>query len=159
MTIVIVIEARGGTHTFECGPGEPILYAGLRHGLRLPYECATGTCGTCRGRITTGAATTQWDAAPGFARLRRDKGDVLLCQAHAAGACTIKIPADIAPLADQPLADQHGLPAWRDGEIVGLRSLTPDVAELGAMSCDVGDNGKDRDQSHYQPQYFRQDDG
>jgi toluene monooxygenase electron transfer component len=32
----------------DCAPDETILLAGLRAGLALPYECASGGCGTCR---------------------------------------------------------------------------------------------------------------
>src|SRR3974390_3496618 len=69
----ITVDTLGGQFSFECAPTERILYAALCHGLRVPYECATGTCGTCRGRVTLGGVDVQWDAAPGFARLKREK--------------------------------------------------------------------------------------
>src|SRR5262245_34978548 len=77
----ITIESNSGAFEFECAPTERILRAGLVQGVALPYECATGTCGTCRGRMTAGSANVEWDAAPGYAKLKRDKGDILMCQA------------------------------------------------------------------------------
>jgi ferredoxin len=51
----VVINARNGTRDFECAPGEKILLAGLRSGVELPYECGTGTCGTCKAVGRAGA--------------------------------------------------------------------------------------------------------
>ena len=42
----VTIQTKTGAFSFECGSGETLLYAGLRNGLALPYECATGTCGS-----------------------------------------------------------------------------------------------------------------
>lgn len=123
--MTISVDARSGLHAFECAADEPLLFAGLRQGLNLPYECGTGTCGTCRGRVIAGVVATAWETAPGFARLRRDKGDVLLCQARASGDCTVKVPADIA----SPSA-RHPRPAWCGGRIARFRMLTHDVAEF-----------------------------
>ncbi len=45
--VKIVVSAKTEAYPFECSSGENILYAGLRSGIDLPYECGTGTCGTC----------------------------------------------------------------------------------------------------------------
>ncbi|MBI3436353.1 MAG: 2Fe-2S iron-sulfur cluster binding domain-containing protein [Proteobacteria bacterium] len=121
----ITVETKGGEFNFDCEPTERILFAALRHGLTVPYECATGTCGTCRGRIMQGTAHVAWDAAPGFARLKRDKGDVLMCQARPGTDCVLRIPADVAARPDSP-----PLPSHRAGRIAGARKLTPDVMEI-----------------------------
>src|SRR6516164_3060074 len=60
----ITVDTLGGQFSFECAPTERILYAALSHGLSVPYECATGTCGTCRGRVHAGGVDVEWDAAP-----------------------------------------------------------------------------------------------
>src|SRR5690606_41748700 len=46
----VEVKAKNGEFRFECNEGEHVLYAGLRQGIDLPYECATGTCGTCKAR-------------------------------------------------------------------------------------------------------------
>ncbi|MGA8949958.1 MAG: 2Fe-2S iron-sulfur cluster-binding protein, partial [Xanthobacteraceae bacterium] len=76
----IAVEHKGGELSFDCGEREAILYAGLRQGVNLPFECATGTCGTCRARIMSGEVEVRWKEAPGGARLKPLKGDILMCQ-------------------------------------------------------------------------------
>ncbi len=117
----IKIETKTGVYDVSPAPGESILFAGLAQGLTLPYECATGTCGTCRARVMTGEVDVRWDAAPGFAKLKRDKGDVLMCQAHAnGGACVLRVPADV-------LVSDAARPAHITGTIVAAERLTADV--------------------------------
>ena len=50
----IQVNARNRGYEFDALPGERILYAGLRAGIDLPYECATGTCGTCKAKLVSG---------------------------------------------------------------------------------------------------------
>jgi toluene monooxygenase electron transfer component len=102
-----------------------MLYAGLVQGLSLPYECGTGTCGTCRGRVTAGSALVEWEEAPGYAKLRREKGDILMCQARPSADCTLRIPAKIAPH-----AKPETLPAHRTGRIENVRRLVHDVIDF-----------------------------
>jgi toluene monooxygenase electron transfer component len=121
----ITVETKAGEFSFDCEPTERILYAALSRGLTLPYECATGTCGTCRGRLMQGAAHVEWDEAPGFARLKRDKGDMLMCQARPTADCLFRVPANVACKPDSPT-----LPAHRTGRIEAVRKLTPDVLDF-----------------------------
>jgi toluene monooxygenase electron transfer component len=121
----ITIESNSGPLQFECDSGERILRAGLVSGLSLPYECATGTCGTCRGRLTSGEVHVEWAEAPGYAKLKRDKGDILMCQARPKGDCTFRVPAKIAPH-----ADAETLPALRTARIENVRRLVHDVLDF-----------------------------
>lgn len=121
----ITIQANSGAFDFECDDSERMLYAGLMQGLNLPYECATGTCGTCRGRIVSGSAQVEWNEAPGYARLKRDKGDVLMCQARPTADCVVRVPANLSANAAGPLIPRH-----RTGHIKGLRRLTHDVIDF-----------------------------
>ncbi len=118
----ITLQTKSGTFTFDAEPGENLLYAGLRQGLTLPYECGTGTCGTCRARFADGETELMWSEAPGLARLRQDKGDILLCQAHAKSDCLARIPAEIS---DAP--QRHHVPGYRHGVIDRVARLTHDV--------------------------------
>jgi toluene monooxygenase electron transfer component len=121
----ITIESNSGTFDFTCEADERMLYSGLVQGLSLPYECATGTCGTCRGRVISGAVHVEWQEAPGYAKLRREKGDVLMCQSRPTADCTLRIPAKIAPH-----AKPETLPAHRTGRIANLRRLVHDVIDF-----------------------------
>src|SRR5262249_38765075 len=93
----ITVESKSGSCAFQCGGNETILYAGLREGLNLPYECATGTCGTCRARVMSGEVEMRWKDAPGAKKLKPDKGDVLMCQTRPISDCLLAVPPDTAP--------------------------------------------------------------
>jgi toluene monooxygenase electron transfer component len=121
----ITIQANSGEFSFQCEATERLLYAGLSQGLRLPYECATGTCGTCRGRVVQGSTLVEWDEAPGFARLKRAKGDVLMCQARPTTDCVLRVPANLVSAPDSPT-----LPLHRRGRIELSRRLVRDVIEI-----------------------------
>lgn len=134
----ITIESNSGTFDFACEADERMLYSGLVQGLSLPYECATGTCGTCRGRVTAGSVQVEWEEAPGYAKLKRENGDVLMCQARPTADCTLRIPARIAPH-----AKPETLPAHRAGRIENLRRLVHDVIDFdlklsAPMTFDAG---------------------
>jgi toluene monooxygenase electron transfer component len=116
----ITVENKNGELSFDCGEHESILYAGLRQGINLPFECATGTCGTCRARVASGDVDVRWREAPGGARLKPEKGDVLMCQAKARSDCLLRVPSELV------LSDKTR-PAVRRGSIRRLRQLTRDV--------------------------------
>ena len=39
---------------FDVQPGETLLAAAKRGGVRLPHACTLGGCGTCRVKVTEG---------------------------------------------------------------------------------------------------------
>jgi toluene monooxygenase electron transfer component len=119
----VAIQSKNREFAIECEEGEAILRAGLRQGIALPYECATGTCGTCRARVMQGQFDIGWAEAPGMARLKPDKGDVLMCQARAHTDCLVRVPANLDAISGS-------LPDRRRGVISGLRRLTADVAHF-----------------------------
>ena len=121
----ITVQANSGEFSFECGATERILQAGLEQGLRLPYECATGTCGTCRGRVVQGTTLVEWEEAPGFARLKRAKGDVLMCQTRPTTDCVVRVPANLVSDPGSPTIPHH-----RRGRIERMRRLVRDVIEI-----------------------------
>ncbi|MGI9382249.1 MAG: 2Fe-2S iron-sulfur cluster-binding protein [Methyloligellaceae bacterium] len=126
------VRAKNDKFEFECREGESVLYAGLRNGLALPYECATGTCGTCKARVREPATIEEgWIEAPGNFYLKRDRGEFLMCQTCARGDCEVAVPASVdrAPEGTIP-------PAWTQGRIRNLRQLTHDVI---AFSLEVDD--------------------
>lgn len=123
--MTITLQTKSGMFAIEVAAGEPVLHAGLRSGLDLPYECATGTCGTCRARVMTGDVDTGWLEAPGASRLKREKGDILMCQAVACGDCLLRVPSE-TPNLEGP-AD---LPRLHKGQIEVIACLTPDVIHI-----------------------------
>jgi toluene monooxygenase electron transfer component len=117
----IVIESRAGICTLACEPDEKILFAGLRAGLTLPYDCATGTCGMCKARVRSGTVEVIWPDAPALAKLQRDKGDILMCQSRATSDCVLRVPANVVE------ATANALPRHGSGRVQNVERLTDDV--------------------------------
>ena len=117
----IVVTARIGAGEFECEPGEKILHAGLRSGLELPYECGTGTCGTCKARLVSGRVESEWPEAPGN-RYLKGPADLLMCQCVAREACALEVSVL------KPREASAASPDATVGRASGWRRLTHDVA-------------------------------
>jgi toluene monooxygenase electron transfer component len=117
----IAVNAKNGARDFECGPGETILHAALRSGVELPYECATGTCGTCKARLASGRIASHWPEAPGR-RYCKGETDFLTCQSVADDDCVLEVGGTLKP-------GEPGLPAPRrlGGVVQAIRRLTHDV--------------------------------
>ncbi|HWT19086.1 MAG TPA: 2Fe-2S iron-sulfur cluster-binding protein, partial [Variovorax sp.] len=49
---VVTLKSRG--ERFECAADESVLKAAQRAGIRWPFSCASGVCGTCRTRKLAG---------------------------------------------------------------------------------------------------------
>jgi toluene monooxygenase electron transfer component len=119
------IRASGKADTvveFECDKGESILHAGLRAGFTLPYECASGTCGTCKAVIESGEIVCDWPEAPGHKTVKPDRREFLMCQSRAVGNVNITIERSLK----SELAGR--LPPSRSGASIELyRRLNDDV--------------------------------
>lgn len=118
----ITIRTREESRSIDCDAGDRILYAALRAGLDLPYECATGTCGTCKARTRPGCVEELWPEAPGRAYLKPERGEFLMCQARLLAECEILVPGRSAGGPVQTIR-----PAQRRGTISAIRRLTHDV--------------------------------
>jgi toluene monooxygenase electron transfer component len=125
--VKVVVNARNGARDFECEPGEKILHAGLRSGVELPYECATGTCGTCKARLLSGRAESAWPEAPGR-RYFKSEADLLTCQSVARDDCVLEVGGALKPREPGAAA-----PRALAGVLRERRRLTHDVVavELG----------------------------
>ncbi|WP_138466647.1 2Fe-2S iron-sulfur cluster-binding protein [Poseidonocella sp. HB161398] len=109
-THVSVVETGQG---FEVEPGETLLAAALRAGLRLPADCKSGFCGACRLRVVEGEVFHPEDL-PGLAEEERLCGFALGCQARA--LTRLSIEAELLPF---------DLPEPAICEAVVLRRETP----------------------------------
>jgi toluene monooxygenase electron transfer component len=119
--VKIRVGARDGTREFECEAGEKILHAALRGGVALPYECATGTCGTCKATLASGRAESAWPDAPG-GRFLKSAAEILTCQSRALGDCALEVGVALG-------TRQDGAPPPRalGGVVRAPRALTHDV--------------------------------
>ncbi|MFT5116002.1 MAG: toluene monooxygenase electron transfer component [Parasphingorhabdus sp.] len=110
---------------FDIDEEERILYGGLSKQIPLPYECATGTCGTCKARLISGEVTSHWDSAPGRAKLKIARDEFLMCQSSCKTDIEIKVPGiNIDQVATNPVPSQH------TGIISSIDWLTSDVAHV-----------------------------
>lgn len=126
----IHVNARNCGFQFEAAPGEKILYAGLRAGIDLPYECATGTCGTCKARLIEGRLREGWPQAPGRRYLKPQSNEHLMCQSVAESDLTLEVASFVSPA--EPGAS---LPDAARGVLRSPRLLTHDVMAF-AVECD-----------------------
>lgn len=118
----VQLNARNRLFTFEVLNGESILYAGMRHGLELPYGCATGTCGTCKAKCREGRCASTWPDAPGNRVGERDRDDLLMCQ------CTPLEDVVLDTTATVYKADPGAcLPHYATGWIAAESVLAPDI--------------------------------
>ncbi|HSD44653.1 MAG TPA: 2Fe-2S iron-sulfur cluster binding domain-containing protein [Burkholderiales bacterium] len=123
----VQINARNRAYEFEAEPGEKILFAGLRARIDLPYECATGTCGTCKARLVGGPIDDAWPEASGKKYLK-GAGEFLMCQC----APVAEVVAEVSSFVYA--TDPGACPADAiEGVVSAPRRLTHDV-----LAFDVG---------------------
>ncbi|MFN2645829.1 MAG: 2Fe-2S iron-sulfur cluster-binding protein [Burkholderiales bacterium] len=121
----VQLNARNRAYEFNALPGEKILYAGLRSGAGLPYECGTGTCGTCKARLIEGRIDDGWPAAPGKKTLKAERAEFLMCQCSPASDVALEVASFVYPL------DTNTCPvAVHAGTIEKVRALTHDVSTV-----------------------------
>lgn len=121
----ILVSAKNQAYSFDCEPGEKILHAGLRSGVALPYECGSGTCGTCEAKLLAGSIDDQWPGAPGQAFLKPDTGEFLMCQCAPRTDCSLEV-ANVVKV----MPASACRPLTVDGVMRRRTMLTHDVASL-----------------------------
>ncbi len=118
----VQLNVRNRAYQFECSEADKILLAGLHHGVELPYECGSGTCGTCKAKLIHGELVEAWPEAPGRKVLKADQGEFLMCQCAPKGDVSIEVASFV--YASSPGA---WTPAYFDGTIASVERLTRDV--------------------------------
>lgn len=130
-----VVEFTGTEVLVAGGPGESILFAGLRAGLPLPYECASGGCGTCRAQLVSGEVATRWEQATGLSERDRRKGDrILLCQSVAQGTCQVR--ATLPENAGRGSPSREPLPVRLSAQILERELLSADTARFVLVTAE-----------------------
>ena len=76
-SVVIRLERR--KHTMRYQPGDTVLEAARRAGLRPPFSCEAGNCGTCMAHLDAGTASMRANNA--LTAEEVEDGWVLTCQA------------------------------------------------------------------------------
>jgi CDP-4-dehydro-6-deoxyglucose reductase len=76
--------------SFDAEEGEAVLTAALRQGVMLPYGCKNGACGSCKGKIVSGAVDYGHYHARVLTEEERAHGKALFCQAKPLGELVIE---------------------------------------------------------------------
>lgn len=118
----VQVRARNGAFEFDTQDQERLLYGGLRSAIALPYECATGTCGTCKAKLIEGEVEDLWPDSPGKKHLNPEHGEILACQCRAKSDLTLEVRGFIGNF--DPGAC---VPRQFTGRIAERRQLTKDV--------------------------------
>ena len=120
----IQLNARNRAHHFDAAPADKILYAGLSQAISLPYECGSGTCGTCKARLLSGEIEDGWPEAPGRKFLKQ-ADEFLMCQCAARGDVSVEVASFV-----EDFNPGVCVPAAAQGRIRACRMLTHDVMDL-----------------------------
>ena len=75
------LEFRASGRKVTQRPGETILDAGLRSGVKLDFSCTVGGCAACKIKVVSGDVTI--DEPNCLSAQERAQGYVLGCSAHA----------------------------------------------------------------------------
>ncbi len=129
----VTVTGKSGAAEFDCAPREHLLRAGLSAGFALPYECASGTCGSCKATVVAGETDYHWSDAPGRKYCKPARNEILMCQAHPLSDCTLTVSGAVGPLPPAAVPRSHA------GSIRNYRRLNADVCvfevELDASMC------------------------
>lgn len=120
----VQLNARNRAHYFDSAAGEKILHAGLTHGITLPYECGSGTCGTCKAKLLSGEIDDGWPDAPGRKYLKH-ADEFLMCQCSARTDISVEVSGFV-----QDIDPGVCIPAAIRGRIRDATLLTHDVMQL-----------------------------
>ena len=112
-----------GGESYRCAEDDTLLRAALRSGLGMPYECNSGSCGTCKVELVEGRIESLRPDAPGLAERDRAKNRVLACQAQPRADCTIKVR-----LREENVPRHR--PARFRARLEAVRDLTHDMREF-----------------------------
>jgi len=112
---------------YECPEDDVVLRAALRAGLPFPYECNSGSCGSCKFELLEGEVESLWPEAPGLSERDRKKNRRLGCQSRANGACRIRFRPD-------PACVPRVRPRRFTARFAARRRLTHDMAEFRFMA-------------------------
>jgi toluene monooxygenase electron transfer component len=122
--MLIQVNARNRTCSFEGREDESILHSGLRSAVKLPYECSTGTCGTCKAKLVKGRFRDAWPQAPGHKYVKAAQGEFLMCQALPESDVEVEVATFVHTL------DPAAVPQRAGGSIRRASLLTRDVMHL-----------------------------
>ncbi len=82
-------------------PGETILQAALREGVRYPHGCESGNCGSCKSRLEHGQVSLKAYADYALSDAERAAGLILACRAVPESDCDVAVHRGVARAGEQ----------------------------------------------------------
>ncbi|MGA0115335.1 MAG: CDP-6-deoxy-delta-3,4-glucoseen reductase [Burkholderiales bacterium] len=120
MSCQITIHPSG--HVFQTERDETVLEAALREGYMLPYGCRNGACGSCKGKVISGAVDHGKSQETALTPAERTQGMALFCQARPLSDLVIEC-REIGAVKDIPVKT---LPC----RVQALELVAPDVMRI-----------------------------
>lgn len=116
------VSVDGADVRFACAEGDTLLRAALRAGVALPYECNSGSCGSCRYQLLSGTVRDRRPDAPGLTARDRRKERRLACQSEPTSPCAMRIGGIEDAVVHRPVRGS--------AELRAVHHLTHDMAEF-----------------------------
>lgn len=108
--------------TIAIEPGEDLLSAALRAGLKWGHDCRQGNCSKCQCVLRQGKVKHRTDFARALTPEQLEQGTILACQTL--------LKSDIEVEVELNEDDVRVAPEGRDGQITETRLLTHDIMEV-----------------------------
>ncbi|WP_430460297.1 NADH:ubiquinone reductase (Na(+)-transporting) subunit F [Thalassolituus sp. LLYu03] len=106
--------------TLTAQPGETILQAALREGLRFPHSCRVGGCAACKCQLTQGKVKELTESAYVLSADDLDNHYILACQSVPKSDIQISLPHFDNRSPDHPVQQC-------EGTVAAVRELTHDI--------------------------------
>lgn len=117
---------------FEAEVGERLLFAGLRAGLDLPYECVSGACGSCQAQLLSAAPEAVCNLYPDApAATDLAAGRLLMCQTACAADVELRLFARL-----RNLPEGQPRPRYVEGDVRSLQQIARDTYALSVGTAE-----------------------
>lgn len=120
---VSVIEISGSDAAVCVQPGDTLLAASLRAGVKMPHLCMVGECGSCRCRLLQGKVRLRRDISHHVDAEALRRGYLLACQSEALGDVRLAVPGLSSEFEGQPVRTVAG-------RILSAAPLNHDIRQL-----------------------------
>lgn len=130
--IRVDLKTKRDTAGFEAEVGERLLFAGLRAGIDLPYECASGACGSCQAQLVSEAPEAVCNLYPDApAATDLGAGRLLMCQT----ACTRDVELRLFTRL-RNLPPEQPRPRYVEGDVRSVQPIARDTYALSVRTAE-----------------------
>lgn len=114
----------GKTISVKGGSSENLLKVALENGIKWPYNCRVGSCGSCKCKLVSGQIKPLNDFSYVLSGEELDQGYILACQTMLRSDIEVEVPIETN---GAELAKSRRL----EGRISRVGSLTHDILDVG----------------------------